>query len=73
MTLEANRLEYKLRLIYSLEKEVTTFLNYHDDDIIYIGIVDKADETIGIEIADKIQLKVKDRTINLEYFTWEGV
>ena len=60
-TPESNRLENKRQLTDSLEKEVTTFLNYRDGGVIYIGI---DGETVGIENADQIQLKVKDRIKN---------
>jgi len=60
---ESNRLEYKRQLTDTLEKEVVAFLNYRDGGVIYLGI-DNAGNTYGIDDADAVQLKVKDRIRN---------
>ncbi|MDO8954945.1 MAG: putative DNA binding domain-containing protein [Gammaproteobacteria bacterium] len=61
---ESNRIELKRELTDSLEKEVVAFLNYRDGGIIYLGIEDKTQKTIGINNADAVQLKIKDRIKN---------
>jgi len=57
---ETNRIEYKQELTDSLEKEVTAFLNYREDGVIYIGI-NKNGLVIGVVDSDSDQLKIKDR------------
>ncbi|MDP1772879.1 MAG: putative DNA binding domain-containing protein [Methylobacter sp.] len=61
---ESNRIELKRELTDTLEKEVIAFLNYRDGGVIYIGIDDKTQETIGVTDADAVQLKIKDRIKN---------
>ncbi len=60
---ENNRIEYKQILTDDLEKEVVAFLNYKYGGVIYIGI-DKNGNVIGVEKADDLQLKIKDRLKN---------
>ena len=60
---ESNRIENKRELSDSLEKEVIAFLNSAEGGVIYLGI-DKAEKIIGLEDADEVQLKVKDRLKN---------
>ena len=64
MMLESNRIELKRELTDSLEKEVVAFLNYRDGGVIYLGIDDKTQATVGIPDADAVQLKIKDRIRN---------
>ena len=64
MMQESNRVELKRELTDSLEKEVIAFLNYRDGGVIYLGIDDKTQTTIGIADADAMQLKIKDRIKN---------
>ncbi|MDO9011768.1 MAG: putative DNA binding domain-containing protein [Gallionella sp.] len=61
---ESNRIEFKRELTDSLEKEVVAFLNYRDGGVIYLGIDDKTHAAVGIEDADAVQLKIKDRIRN---------
>ena len=61
---ESNRIELKRELTDSLEKEVVAFLNYRDGGVIYLGIDDKTQTTLGISDADAVQLKIKDRIKN---------
>ncbi len=63
MSIESNRIEYKLILTDKFEKEIVAFLNYHEGGIIYIGI-DKNAKVIGVEDADQLQLKIIDRIKN---------
>ncbi len=63
MSAESNRIEYKSVLTDKFEKEVVAFLNYHEGGIMYIGI-DKNGKVVGVEDADKIQLKIVDRIKN---------
>ncbi|OGG95496.1 MAG: transcriptional regulator [Candidatus Lambdaproteobacteria bacterium RIFOXYD2_FULL_50_16] len=58
--IESHRIEYKQELTESLEKEVVAFLNAPEGGIVYLGI-DKAGVVVGLEDADGVQLKVKDR------------
>jgi predicted HTH transcriptional regulator len=44
---ESNRIELKRELTDMLEKEVVAFLNYRDGGVIYIGVDDKTQATIG--------------------------
>ncbi len=60
---ESNRIEYKLELTDSLEKEVVAFLNYREGGVIYIGI-DKLGKAVGVIDSDGDQLKIKDRLKN---------
>ena len=60
---ESNRIEYKSTLNDKLEREVVAFLNYHEGGMIYIGI-DDAGNTVGINDADDVQLKIVDRIKN---------
>ena len=59
---ETNRIEFKSQLADDLdiEKEVISFLNYREGDIIYIGI-DKDGHPIGVDDIDIIVRKIKDR------------
>src|SRR3990167_7961880 len=61
---ESNRIELKRELTDTLEKEVIAFLNYRDGGVIYIGVDDKTQATIGVSDADALQLKIKDRIKN---------
>jgi len=61
---ESNRIELKRELTDTLEKEVIAFLNYRDGGLIYIGVDDKTQETIGVTDANALQLKIKDRIKN---------
>ena len=45
---ESNRIELKRELTDTLEKEVIAFLNYRDGGVIYIGVDDKTQATIGV-------------------------
>ncbi|MDR3244139.1 MAG: putative DNA binding domain-containing protein [Elusimicrobiota bacterium] len=59
---ETFNLEYKEKLTEDIEKEAVAFLNSKGGDI-YIGM--KNDGTIiGMDNADEVQLKIKDRLIN---------
>jgi len=57
---EDQHLEFKHQLTDKLEKEVIAFLNSRDGGVIIIGVDDKGD-LVGIEDADSLQLKIKDR------------
>ena len=57
---ESNRIEYKQQLTDGLEREVVAFLNSHEGGIIWLGI-DKTGTVTGLENADVVQLKIKDR------------
>lgn len=61
--MESNRTENKRELTDSLEKEIVAFLNYPEGGVIYLGI-DKNGNVVGLEDADAVQLKVKDRLKN---------
>ena len=61
---ESHRIELKRELTDTLEKEVIAFLNYKDGGVIYIGIDDKTQATVGVTDADAVQLKIKDRIKN---------
>jgi len=60
---ENRRIENKRELTDNLEKEVVGFLNSHDGGEIHIG-VDDSGRVTGLDDADAIQLKVKDRLKN---------
>lgn len=60
---ETNRIEYKRELTDDLEKEVVAFLNYHEGGLLFIGI-DKTGEPVGVNNADSLQLKIKERLKN---------
>ncbi len=60
---ESYRLELKLTLTDSLEKEVSAFLNSREGGIIYIGI-NNSGIVQGIDNSDKVQLQIKDRLRN---------
>lgn len=60
---ETNRIELKLTLTDSLEKEVIAFLNYREGGMIYIGIDDDGN-IHGVENPDDLQLRIKDRLKN---------
>ena len=57
---ESHRIEYKLKLTESFEKEVVAFLNYHEGGVIYIGVQNNG-EIVGCENSDTLQLKIKDK------------
>jgi ATP-dependent DNA helicase RecG len=57
---ESHRIEFKLTLTDTLEKEVVAFLNSREGGFIYLGI-DDAGKAKGIENSDSIQLQIKDR------------
>ena len=63
MLLESNRIEFKEKLNDDIEKEVVAFLNYVGGGTIYLGI-NKKGEVTGVECADAVQLKIKDRLKN---------
>ena len=69
---ESYRIELKLTLTDSLEKEVVAFLNSREGGIIYIGIDDNG-EPIGIENSDFTQLQIKDRLRNNIHPTCMGL
>lgn len=60
---ESNRIAYKVIITEKLEREVVAFLNYHEGGIVYIGIDDNGD-VVGVEDADRTQLKIIDRLKN---------
>ena len=60
---ESHRIEYKQELTDSLEKEVIAFLNAPEGGAIFVGI-DKTGKVVGLEDADGVQLKIKDRLKN---------
>lgn len=57
---ESNRIEHKQTLTAGLEKEAVAFLNSDQSGVIYIGI-NKQGEAVGVESADDLQLKIKNR------------
>ncbi|MDR1941176.1 MAG: putative DNA binding domain-containing protein [Endomicrobium sp.] len=61
--METNRIEYKLKATDKLESEVSAFLNSNEGGQIFIGIDDNG-KTVGVENADKEQLKIIDRIKN---------
>ena len=63
MSSETNRIEYKQELTDDLEKEVISFLNYHEGGIIYVGI-HKSGTIAGVSDIDGNMLKIKDRLKN---------
>lgn len=69
---ESNRLELKLTLTDSLEKEVLAFLNSREGGVIFIGIDDKG-EPHGIANSDAVQLQIKDRLKNNIHPTCMGL
>jgi ATP-dependent DNA helicase RecG len=60
---ESNRIEYKLTLSDSLEKEVIAFLNSKEGGEIHIGVNDNG-EVVGLTATDNLQLIIKDRIKN---------
>ena len=60
---ESYRIELKLTLTESLEKEVVAFLNSREGGVIYIGIDDKGIAK-GVDNTDAMQLQIKDRLKN---------
>ena len=60
---ESYRVELKLSLTDSLEKEVVAFLNSREGGIIYIGIDDNGIPQ-GVSDLDAMQLQIKDRLKN---------
>ena len=60
---ESYRLELKLTLTDSLEKEVVAFLNSREGGVIYIGIADDG-VAQGVDNTDAMQLQIKDRLKN---------
>ncbi len=69
---ESYRLELKLTLTDSLEKEVVAFLNSREGGVIYIGIADNG-VAQGVENSDAIQLQIKDRLKNNIHPTCMGL
>lgn len=57
---ESQHLEFKSQLTDSFEKEVIAFLNSRDGGVIIIGVGDKG-QLLGVDDADSLQLKIKDR------------
>lgn len=60
---ESHRIEFKLTLTDSLEKEVVAFLNSREGGFIYIGIDDNG-IVKGVGNSDEMQLQIKDRLKN---------
>jgi ATP-dependent DNA helicase RecG len=69
---ESYRIELKLTLTDSLEKEVVAFLNSREGGVIYIGIDDNGVPQ-GIDNSDSIQLQIKDRLKNNIHPTCMGL
>ena len=57
---ENHRIEFKLILNDSLEKEVVAFLNSREGGIIFLGVDNKGNPK-GLDKIDELQLKIKDR------------
>lgn len=57
---ESQHLEFKSQLTDSFEKEVIAFLNSRDGGAVIIGVGDKG-QLLGVDDADSLQLKIKDR------------
>src|SRR5690554_2200565 len=57
---ESQHLELKSQLTETFEKEVVAFLNSRDGGAIIIGVGDKG-ALLGVDDADALQLKIKDR------------
>lgn len=57
---EGQHLELKAQLTDKFEKEVIAFLNSRDGGAIIIGVGDQG-QLLGVEEADALQLKIKDR------------
>jgi len=57
---ESNRIEYKVTLNDTFEKEIVAFLNSNEGGVLYIGIDDNR-KIVGCENIDEIQLKIKDK------------
>ncbi|WP_054112548.1 RNA-binding domain-containing protein [Marinagarivorans algicola] len=57
---EGRQLEFKRQLTDSLEKKGVAFLNSRDGGAIVIGVDDNG-QTLGVDDADALQLKIKDR------------
>lgn len=62
---ESQHLEFKQQLTEKLdfEKEIIAFLNLREGGVLYIGVNDNG-EVIGLDNADQLQLKIKDRIKN---------
>lgn len=63
MNPETKRIEYKQELTDDLEQEAISFLNYHEEGVIFIG-VHKSGTVIGVSDIDSNMLKIKDRLKN---------
>jgi predicted HTH transcriptional regulator len=63
MKTENHRIEFKRQLTDSLEKAAVAFLNTHEGGVIIIGMDDQG-KAIGVDNADALQLKIKDRLKN---------
>lgn len=63
--IESQHLEFKQQLTDKLdfEKEIIAFLNLREGGVLYIGVTDKG-EVQGVDNADQLQLKIKDRIKN---------
>ena len=72
MIKESYRIELKLTLTDSLEKEVVAFLNSREGGVIYIGIDDNGVPQ-GVENSDSMQLQIKDRLKNNIHPTCMGL
>lgn len=70
--IESNRLELKRILNDSLEKEVVSFLNYHEGGEIFIGIDDDG-TVVGVQDSDDIQKRIIDRIKNNIYPSTMGL
>ncbi len=69
---ESYRVELKLTLTDSLEKEVVAFLNSREGGIVYIGIDDDGVPQ-GVNDSDAMQLQIKDRLKNNIHPTCMGL
>ena len=65
---ESNRIELKIDLTDSLEKEVVAFLNYREGGHIYIGINDATCTVVGVPDSGAIQLKINSHVSEAEIY-----
>jgi ATP-dependent DNA helicase RecG len=69
---ESHRVELKLSLTDSLEKEVVAFLNSREGGFIFLGIDDQGGVQ-GVDNSDSLQLQIKDRIKNNIHPTCMGL